>query len=637
MSNPEPSNPSSITSSSATSSAQELRQKLLRQILEYNTDSNTPPDLRIHITGLTLEEGAVFERDRSPVSDDLGSQAQTPSISPRGAPRGSPSLPPEADIDTGNILSKAPETPNTDPETEAPESREQKIKIRDLKRERETLEMEGRRRAAKEQVDARWKERALKDWKESKARMNYNIGRGADVLREAVLDGDARNGEGDIQRREGASKEEKKKSSPKASNGLKQLAVSRRKANNEWIANEGHRRAERENDEITRNSLLKDVNRAIAVAEGAAWKGGEQFMDFVNGEGSWRNASEVEDKGTNRESRVRDEQALAYPRPGHEPQFPPRVEAESRRLVGRGHGNGDGSPSPEERGRRRVQRTRDTSSHPQELESHLFTMAGVNPQRHHVRANTSDLPESKDGERPPPQAMPSHREFEPVNYADEKYVLIPNVRPAREANRLPFIYSPRTNIAIPPTSPLVMSAAKPQAKPEHPPTPIIFPVPAIRDSRLLPNESPAQWKVRTQRETAAAKFEKTEKSICKEGVSAGTCQNNDEVGARKGIMKREEGKGKEKAIAWADGECIDDTSDDDDLRNSLRKTPSFDERADREELERLEEKRQKREGKYRCLATGSKIERENVAARERAEELAEMLVSGGGGSEDQMQ
>ncbi|TGO49440.1 hypothetical protein BCON_0210g00010 [Botryotinia convoluta] len=146
--------------SSTTPSAQELRQKLLAQIFEYNTDANTPSGLRIHVTGLTLEEGAIFERD-------LGSVIKNPGIqTPANAPREGLSSLRNATLDIKSPPLKDSETSlkrEASKYRELTNWRDAKIKLRDLQREKETLEMEGRRRAAKEQIDARWQDRALKD------------------------------------------------------------------------------------------------------------------------------------------------------------------------------------------------------------------------------------------------------------------------------------------------------------------------------------------------------------------------------------------------------------------------------------------------------------------------------------------
>ncbi|KAF7877708.1 hypothetical protein EAF04_001379 [Stromatinia cepivora] len=606
----EASSPSCIAPS-AIPSAEELRQKLLQQIFEFNTDKNTPQDLRIHVTGLTLEEGAVFECDPSPDTEDPGSQA------PHNTSQNSPPVPPSAILDTDN---HSPKTPETQPEHETPKSkeelaywREKKIKLRDFQCEKETLEMEGRRRAAKEQVDARWQERALKDWRENKAkikhdivpdadgnneRINHDIERDEDVLREAAIDKDVTNGRI-------APKGDKKKSPPK---GINQLAESRRKLNKEWAIRGGHRIAVRQNDESMRNDLLRSVNRAITAAEGVVLKGAEQFMDFVNGDGAWNDTTEGGIKYINEDSRVRDEHSLAYSRSGHAPPLLVEAETESRRRHGNEYGNG--SPVSEERGRRRARAARDTSPHWQ-AHKRKQERAAEDPLRSTRRTSL-------------PEASPLHHGRKHANDVLRKDVPVETFRLAQEAEKRPFVFSPGANIQIPRMSPLVPKVVKPQPKPE--PLPVIFPVPAIRDSRLLPNESPAQWKVRTQRETANAKFEK-EKSEYEGEVEAAT---KDEQAGLKGILKRD-GKGKGKAIAWADEPT--DSKGENEI-NLREKTLSFNERADQEELRILDKKRAKREGKYKCLATESKIERGNMAARQRAEELAEKLLRGGGGSED---
>lgn len=272
---------------------------MLHRIFEYNTDKNTPPDLRIHVTGLTLEEGAVFERDPSPDTEDAGSRA----------PHNIPVLP-------GAILDpddRFPKTPETQPEHEIPKSKEEvtymletKIKLRDLEREKETLEMEGRRRAAKEQIDARWQERALKDWRENKVKVKYDTlpdtDHDEDALRQAAIDKNLRGGEI-------APTVNKKKSPPK---GINQLAESRRKLNKEWAISGGHRIAVRQNDESTRNHLLRNVNRAIAAAEGAALKGAKQFKAVVDGEGARNDTTDGGVKYTNKDSRESETNTLLH-------------------------------------------------------------------------------------------------------------------------------------------------------------------------------------------------------------------------------------------------------------------------------------------------------------------------------------
>ncbi|CAD6456905.1 3000802a-aa7e-4831-b9d0-99827151b752-CDS [Sclerotinia trifoliorum] len=597
---------SSCATPRATSSPEELRQKLLQRIFEYNTDKNTPPDLRIHVTGLTLEEGAVFERDPSPDIEDPGSQA----------PHHAPVLP-SAILDPND---RSPKTPETQPEHETPKSKEEltymlgaKIKLRDLQREKETLEMEGRRRAAKEQIDTRWQERALKDWRENKAKVNYdtvpdaggnnerihhNIDHDEDVLQQAAIDNDL--GSGGI-----GPIVNKKKSPPK---GINHLAESRRKLNKEWAISGGHRMAVRQNDESTRNNLLRNVNRAIAAAEAAALKGAGQFEVVVDRDGARSDTTDGEAKYTNKDSRFRDEHYLASPGSGHAP--PPLVDAEteSRRRGGNEYRNG--SPVPEERGRRRGRAARDTSS---DSQTH---------KRKQERAVEDPLRST--GRTPPSKGPPLHQGHKHANDVLRKDVPVETLRLAQEAEKSCFVVLPGANIQIPPMSPLVPKVVKPQTKLE--PLPVIFPVPAIRDSRLLPNGSPAQWKLRTQREMAKANFEK-DKSKYKAEV--GAARKNEQAGL-KGILKRDR-KGKDKAIAWAD-EPTD--SEGENMINPREEMVSYNDRADQEELRKLDDKRAKWEENYKCLATESKIERENMAARQRAEELAEKLLRGGGGSED---
>ncbi|TGO42852.1 hypothetical protein BHYA_0005g01180 [Botrytis hyacinthi] len=623
--------------SSTTPSAQELRQKLLAQIFEYNTDANTPSELRIHVTGLTLEEGAIFERDPSPVIKDPGFQT------PANASREGPSLC-NAAIDIKSPLPKDSKTPL---KREAPESKEfthrrdTKIKLRDLQREKETLEMEGRRRAAKEQIDARWQDRALKDFRENKAEIKYNIVPGAggrdkvvitdmqqtknisgtggvlsgnaiderieyniqhdeDSLRQSLID--IINGESGRPNRQTTPN---RRRSPKIPTGTRQLAESRRKLNKEWVASETHRRAIRQDDESTRKNLLKGVNRAIATAEE---KGAEKFRDFVNGDRAWENTTEVVYNSKDKDSRLRDESPLAYARPEYASPHSARNGPESR-------GRGENGYAHELLVSEERERTAYTEGTLPPVQAHMkqgLPRARANPQAHN-----GGLPE-----------RPRREKLYGGNHIPEKNGPPQAFRSTQEEKDRPFVYRPRENIQMPPMSPLDPKVAQPQRRPnsklEH--LPVIFPVPAIRDSRLLPSESPAQWKIRSQREAAHAKFER-EKSKYQEEVETA---KKDEQASPKGILRRD-GKGKGKGIAWADKPT--DSKDDD--MSSMGKTPSFNQRADQEEFRKLQDKRAIREGKYKCHATESTIERENLAAREKAKALAEKLMRGGGGSEDQ--
>ncbi|KAF7930671.1 uncharacterized protein EAE98_005071 [Botrytis deweyae] len=628
--------------SSTTPAAQELRQKLLAQIFEYNTDANTPSELRIHVTGLTLEEGAIFERGPSPVIKDPG--FQTPANSPQ---EGLSSLR-NAVLD---IKSPLPKNSKTSLKREASKSREYthwrdtKMKLRDLQREKETLEMEGRRRAAKEQADARWQDRALRDYRENKAEIKYDIVPGADgsdkvVITDlqypknvpgtgGVLSGNAMderiehdirhdedslrqslidiiNGESGRQYRKTTSN--RRRRSPQIPTGTRQLAEARRKLNKEWVASEGHRRAIRQDDESTRKNLLKGVNRAIATAEEMVLKGAEQFRDFVNGDRAWENTTEVVYNSKNKYSRLRDESPLTYARPEHASPHSARNGPESRSRGENGYAH-ELSVS-EERGRPAY--TEGTSPPFQAHMKQALPRARVNPQAH-----SGGLPEP-----------PRREKLYGGNHTPEKNGPPQAFRSTQEEKDRPFVYRPRENLQIPPMSPLVPKVTQPQRKPnpklEH--LPVVFPVSAIRDSRLLPSESPAQWKIRTQREAAHAKFEREKSKYQGEVETA----KMDEQASPKGILRRD-GKGKGKGIAWADKP----TDSKEDNMSSMGKTLSFNQRADQEEFRKLQEKRAIREGKYRCHATESTIERENLAAREKAKALAEKLMRGGGGSEDQ--
>lgn len=629
------------TPGSTTPSAQKLRQRLLAQIFEYNTDANTPSELRIHVTGLTLEEGAIFERDPSPVIKDAVFQTSV------NAPRGGPSSLRNATID---IKSSPPKDSKTSLKREAPKSKElthwrdTKIKLRDLQREKETLEMEGRRRAAKEQIDARWQDRALKDFRENKAaikydivpgpdgrdkvvitdveqpknvsgtggvlsgnaideRIEYNIQQDEDSLRQSLID--IINGESGRQNRQTTSN--RRTRSPKIPTGTRQLAESRRKLNKEWVASEAHRRAIRQDDESTRKNLLKGVNRAIATAEEMVLKGAEQFRDFVNGDRAWENTTEVVYNSKDKDSRLRDERPLTYARPEYASPHPVRNGPESR---SRGENGYTHELLVSER-----ERTAYTEGTSPPVQAHMkqgLPRARANPQ-----AQSGGLPEP-----------PRREKLYGGNHIPEKNAPPQAFRSTQEEKDRTFVYRPRENIQIPPMSPLVPKVTQPQRRPnpklEH--LPVIFPVPAIRDSRLLPSESPAQWKIRTQREAAHAKFEREKSKYQGEVETA----KKDEQASPKGILRRD-GKGKGKGIAWADKPT--DSREDD--MSSMGKTLSFNQRADQEEFIKLQEKRAMREGNYKCHATESTIERENLAAREKAKALAEKLMRGGGGSEDQ--
>lgn len=536
-------------------------------------------------------------------------------------PRGDPTLISEGSRDRSkdNILVEAQDTETeaesgaaSAPEHRTPNSIEVtaklrilQIELRNLQREKETLEMEGRRRAAKDQVDARWQERALKDWKQNKARFGYEMVSGGDGGLDAIITGvryphDNNHGNGEasgavvrgndehILRHAATdqaintpriprtprptsptSPERSNRTSPKAPKGLKHLAESRRKANNEWNAKHGHRLAVRENDESTRNVLLKNVNRAIAVAEEAVMKLKEDFRGFLGGEGVWE-IGDLRERveypvAANTEAQARLGQPLIYARKEQVPPLPQRSERDSEDAHGMGVRNEP--PEAENRGRDRQPRTRNTSPQSQTL----------------VKA---------------------------VNKREKQDV----------------IYSSGANIPIPHVSPLTPKIVK-QAKPKS--SPIFSPAAAIRDSRLLPNENPAQWKVRTQRKAARVEFEKSNDKVGNgEPAAAKPMPNTEQAEPIKGILKRD-GKEKGRSIAW-----VDEPSDDEPTPS--KHAPSCNTVLDQEELMKLEQKRQRRDGKFTCLATGSKIERENFQARERAEELAEKIMMGGGGTEDGM-
>ncbi|KAK6593239.1 hypothetical protein H4I96_11174 [Botrytis cinerea] len=592
---------------STTPSAQELRQKLLTQISEYNTDANTPPELRIYVTGLNLEEGTIFERDPSP--------------------RGPSSLR-NAALAIKSPLSKDPEATF---KREAPKSRElthwqdTKIKLRDLQREKETLEMEGRRRAGKEQIDARWQDRALKDFRDNKAQIKYDIVPGADgsdkviitdvqypnnVSGAGILSGNSNDDRIEYNREtDSKTTSSQRRKSPKIPTGTRQLAESRRKLNKEWVASEGHRRAIRQDDESTRKNLLKGVNRAIAAAEEMVLKGGEQLKDFANRDRTWENTTELVSKSKNKDSQLRDESPIAYARPGHASPLSARGRPESRSRGGNWHGN-ELLVSEEREG------TAYTEGTSPPFQAHL--KQALSKERAESKAHSGGgLPE-------PPRRGKLYSDI----YLPEKNCSPQASRSTQEERERPSVYRPGKNIQISPISPLVPKVTQSQRrlKPNLEHLPVVFPVPAVRDSRLLPNESPAQWKIRTQREAAHAKFEREK---LKYRAEVETAKKNEQA-SPKGILRRD-GKGKGKGIAWVDRPTA---SEEGDL-SSMGETLSFNQRADQEELKKLQEKRAIRDGKYKCYATESMIESENLASREKAKALAEKLMRGGGGSEDQ--
>ncbi|TGO44266.1 hypothetical protein BCON_0560g00010 [Botryotinia convoluta] len=337
-------------------------------------------------------------------------------------------------------------------------------------------------------------------------------------------------------------------------------------------------------------------------------KGAEQLMDFVNGNRAWENTTEVVYNSKNKDSRLRDESPLAYARPEYASPHSARNGPESR---SRGE-NGYAHELLVSEERKRTAYTEGTSPPFQAHMKQALPRARANPQAHN-----GGLPEP-----------PRREKLYGGNYVPEKDGPPQTFRSTQEEKDRSFVYRPRENIQIPPMSPLVPKVTQPQrrANPKLEHLPVVFPVPAIRDSRLLPSESPAQWKIRTQREVAHAKFER-EKSKYQGEVE--TAKKNEQA-SPKGILRRD-GKGKEKGIAWADKPA---ESKEDDM-SSMGKTLSFNQRADQEELKKLQKKRAIQEGKHKCHATESTIERENLAAREKAKALAEKLIRGGGGSEDQ--
>ncbi|KAB8297379.1 hypothetical protein EYC80_002723 [Monilinia laxa] len=349
-------------------------------------------------------------------------------------------------------------------------------------------------------------------------------------------------------------------------------------------------------------------------------------MGFAKGDGVWENTTSVGDKGKHKDSRARAEYPYAYPRLRHAPPLLTRPEKDFKPL---GKERENWPPGVEERGRRKTHHTLDSYLQSQESERHVH--------RQHVRANTDDLPKFHHQERraaedsrpfnrklPPPHAPPLHRN-EHVNEAVKRDVPKSTIHLAQAAEEHAIINFPREDLPIPPMSPMVPKVAKlPKFEPLPP---IVFPVKAIRDPGLVQNENPEPRRSYAIRKKALADFEKSKVKYQEEAKAV---KSNVQAGSIKGILRRD-GKGKGKAIAWVD-EPTDNGGDDE--MSLTKHTPSFNERADQEELKKLEEKRQKQEGRHRCLAAVDKIEEQNLAARDRAEVLADTLMRGGGGTED---
>jgi hypothetical protein len=236
-----------------TSAAYDRRQTLLKQIYEFNSHSDTPVDLKIHITGLMIDKGSILERGH------VSEQCQI----------------------TPSPTSEEPTSPQNIPQSrlgeKSADNGQLSIKLRDLQGEKETLEMEGRRRAAREQADRRYEERCRIDQAENKALSEYMR------FEEVPLDvPSAENGQN-------ADVIPRRKSPPR---GLIPLAEARRKSNREWIYGEKQRRMVTEEDEKIRGTLLEGVVRAIAVVKDVGAEVAKVGREIIMGDDS-----EISDHG----------------------------------------------------------------------------------------------------------------------------------------------------------------------------------------------------------------------------------------------------------------------------------------------------------------------------------------------------
>ncbi|PQE32736.1 hypothetical protein CJF32_00009672 [Rutstroemia sp. NJR-2017a WRK4] len=236
-----------IPSRLITPTALDRHQALLKQIYEFNSDVDTPPDLKIHISGLTIKEGSILERGH------VSAECQV-----------TPSPPSEE-------ATSAPDIPQSRLDEKSAENVQHSIELRSLQREKETLEMEGRRRAAKEQADRHYEERTKIDPAENKTL--------SDNLKFVQVCTDVPSSENG----ENANPIPRRKSPPR---GLLTMAEARRKANRDWIDGEKQRKTITDDDEKTRGALLEGVVRAIAAVKDVSAEVAKAGRDIIMGDDS---------------------------------------------------------------------------------------------------------------------------------------------------------------------------------------------------------------------------------------------------------------------------------------------------------------------------------------------------------------
>ncbi|PQE02893.1 hypothetical protein CJF31_00002705 [Rutstroemia sp. NJR-2017a BVV2] len=436
-----------------TSTALDRRQTLLKQIYEFNSCVDTPLDLKIHISGLTIEEGSILERGH--VSEEC--QITSPPISEEAI---------NLQDRTQSVLDE-----------KSAENVQLLIELRNLQREKETLEMEGRRRAAKEQADRRYEERCGIDRAENKAL--------SDDMRFVEVPSDipsAENGEN-------AKTIPRRKSPPR---GLISMAEARRKANREWIDGEKQRRMMAEDDEKIRGTLLEGVVRAIAVVKDVSAEVAKAGRDIIMGD----------------DSEMLDHELLPQPTPVP-PMLPPL---------------------------------------------HPTTRSRSNSRGVEEAAKTAPKVQSKVGP-------------------------IQNKRPR----------------------------------------------PSAKNTPLLPQEIPVQWKLRMRRdELARNESEKATEVPTNQTESAGQIEDETKHKSkhRKSKVRPKDRDSTQQATKPSGIHC-NVPAEEVEVKCRRKSPPASDQEAEAEQLRELEEKRQKREGKYKCYSTRSKIELENAAAYNRAQALAE--------------
>ncbi|KAM3078794.1 hypothetical protein ACMFMF_003726 [Clarireedia jacksonii] len=393
------------------SKAFDRRQNLLEQIYKFNSHVNTPLDLKIHITGLTIEEGSILERGHVSEWDRI--------------------TPPFTLEEATNIQNITQSTLGE----ESADNRQLLIRLRNLQRENETLEMEGRSRTAKEQANRCHEERCRTDQVENK-----------------ILSSDT-------------GFEKVPLELPSAGNGKNAEIVL--KPNREWIDREDDRRMVTEEDD---SEMLED--------------------------------------------------------------------------------------------------------------------------------------------RLPPQTSPVSPMLPPHSTTQLRSIYNQDEEPAEKASQ-------------------VHSKVQPKVEPLR----NKWPRPSVKDTPLLPGETPVQWKLRIRRiELAREKYEKTAENQKSHTESAS--QIKDEAKHKTKHCKVE-----------AQVDNRDSTQQATNLQDTRRKLaveevngrprekspPLNDREVEAKQLRELEKKRQKREGRYKCYTTISKIERENVAAYNRAQALAQEVQAEGPG------